>query len=149
MIIIRAIIIVLAVFFGFLFTRYILVPSIYTDLCLTNTNNCLQIEYWKLDNSALIHVFNTGMWLWYTGKYYVIYNENTSLQCEDGFAPATIFDTSSTIKNLSNFCVSSLDKIQQFYKDKPYTTLYERVNNPYQTDAFKILELFFNKKILF
>jgi hypothetical protein len=151
MIIIRAIVIVLGIFFALIFTNWLLVPTLYDQMCLINTNQCLRIEYQKYLNTALIHVVNSDMWLWYTGKYLVIYTSIGELQCDDGYSPTIIYDKDSTIQNLSRYCVRSLSFIKEFYNNNTKKTykIFEKVMNPNNIDAFQTLQIFFDKKILF
>ena len=148
MIIIRAIVIILAIAIGYLFTMYILGPSLYHKMCLSDTNSCLQIEYSRYENSALIHVLNSGFWLWYTGKYLIVYNLAEGLSCDKGYDPGLIYDFST--KSYTKACVMSFDNISNFYnQNTKIERLFLRVQSPYQYDALQIMQIFFDKNILF
>lgn len=148
MIIIRAITIIFAIAIGYLFTVYLLGPTLYHNICLSDTNTCLEIEYYRIDNSALIHVINTGYWLWYTGKYLIIYNLAEGLSCTTGYDAGIIYDFYT--KSFTKACVMSFSEINDYYsKQTILERLFLRVDNPTNYDAFGIMQIFFDKNILF
>lgn len=141
----------LAVICGYYFTTKIIQPMAFDSLCWTNTNNCLQIKYQKFQNSALIHVINSGFWLWFSGRYLIMYQTAPDLSCEDNYEPAIIYDFMTY--SLTKYCVGSLDSIKYFYDNneegKIVNNLFLNVPNANNYDAYMIMQIFFDKNLLF
>lgn len=110
-------IIIIALFTALACVIFILKPWVYEPLCLVDSNNCLEIEYWTLHNSVIAHAVPTGYWIWYNGRYVYIFGEQTGRTCPNtDFQPVYVIDASEN-KILGYQCIQHFDGIFDYYKN--------------------------------
>jgi hypothetical protein len=144
MVIIRIAVIILAIFTAYAIYNYIVAPWILEPLCLINTNGCIRLAYYSYNNSALVHMRNTGYWLWFNGDKAYIYGQDVGQMCKypNKFEAAYAINTHTGIKE-GYECITTLNDLLAFYKDKnsEMKYLYKRVKNRKTFDVYGVLNI--------
>jgi hypothetical protein len=148
-IIVRIVVIIVAIFSSFVVYYYIFRPAVLQPLCLVNTNGCVRIAYYSYNNSALVHLENSGIWLWYNGFKAFVYGQNVGQVCQD----PTKYEAAYAINTLTGEkegydCVTPLATLLKFYQSKGgMEYLYKRINaNTF--DVYAALNLLQNERII-
>ena len=139
---IRLWIIIVAIFTALAFTVFIFKPWVLEPMCLINSNECMEIEYWTLGNSVIAHMQPTGYWIWYNGESIFVFGEPTGQLCEDtNFETAYVVDI---VKNeiLGYECVMHLEDILKYYQAQGSEPkfLFKRITRD-QWSTFNIYDL--------
>ena len=153
MIILKIFIIVIAILSAYVFYNYIVEPHVLDPLCLINTNNCVQIEYYSIKNSVLINMLPTGYWILYDGnRYAYTLGHNSGNTCTDNknFEAAYVTDLQSKVKKIDGYkCIQKLDTlIDYFQKNSSKKYLFYRTKEPNKIDIYDVLNYLNNKKII-
>ena len=81
---------------GFLIYLLLLHPLVLTPLCLVDTEDCLSISYYNVDNTVLVNVEDNDYWIWYDGEKIYLYEPTLGLECspsiEDSPSPSCSSD---------------------------------------------------------
>lgn len=119
--IIKFLIVICAVATAYNLYIYIIKPHFFHNICLTDSNTCVRIEYWSYLNSALIHMQPAGYWIWFNGNKAWIYDSGLDGRtCEKipgevgNFSPAYLLNLESGLPH-SYQCIETLEEIQDFY----------------------------------
>lgn len=117
-------------------------------MCLLNTNQCIEVKYFKKENSALIFVSPTGYTIWFNDGQAFLYGINTGYICEDPKYEAA-FKISANRNTLENYqCILGTDELMKFYSDVEPSYEYIKVQ-PINFDVYKLLAILVERKILF
>ena len=147
-IIIKFWVIIIALFCSVIFTYNVVEPKL-NEMCLINTNECLNITYKKYKNSVLINVNPQDYWLWFDGVYLLAYNLITDRNCEikgnDNYEEVFVYDPKER-KVLNFLCGKKLELVKQDYDKIQSKTLYYRINLD-DVDIYSVLEIL-EKKII-
>ncbi len=101
----------------FLYIKIIKNKFLY-PLCFIDTNDCLQIKYWKIDNSLLANVLPSNYWFWYNGRMVYVYRQPTGMTCVDSTNYESVFtvDISQGVGKVVGYeCIRMLEEIQKYY----------------------------------
>ena len=141
--------ILVAIFCAIILTYNIIEPKL-NEMCLINTNECLSISYIKIDNSILINVNPQDYWLWFDGVYLLVYNLETTRNCQvDGntkYEEVFVYDPKER-KILNFMCGMKLDILKKEYMKYETQTLYYRINFD-DVDIYSVLEILEKKNII-
>ncbi len=151
-IILIILIVIFAILTGYVIYKFIIEKYILSAFCLINTNKCIKIEYYVVDNSAFINIPPTGYWIWYNdGKIYTygqVVDQNT---CDANYSQVYVTDITTKSPQLLGYqCVRKFDEVLDFYSSKSKKKfMYLKNNNPLKIpDMFDILNQFEKKGIL-
>jgi hypothetical protein len=151
-IILIILLIIFAILTGYVIYKFIIEKYILSSLCLINTNKCVKIEYYAVDNSAFINIPPTGYWIWYNdGKIYTyggVMDQNT---CDTNYSQVYVTDITTKSPQLLGYqCVRKFDEVLDFYISKSKKKfMYLKNNDPLKIpDMFDILNQFEKKGIL-
>lgn len=150
---IRLGVIVLAIFTGIVIYSYLIYPYVLEPICLVNTNSCIRIAYYSFKNSALAHMRNSGIWVWYNGYKAFVFGQNVGNICaeKDGttkYEPAYAINTSTGEKE-GYECVTPLESLIDYYKQRgKMKFIYTRVNDRENFDVYDVLNMLKNKNII-
>lgn len=139
---IRLWVIIVAVFAALACVSFMVKPWVLEPLCLINSNECMEIEYWTLENSVIAHMQPTGYWIWYNGENVYVFGEQTGQLCEDpNYEPAYVIDV---VKNeiLGYECVMPIEDILKYYTSQGSETkyLFKRITQD-QWSTFNVYDL--------
>jgi hypothetical protein len=145
----RVVVIILGILIGYLITIHYVKENILQPLCFVDSNSCIRVMYYKYNNSALIHVISTGMWLWYNGHKVYIYGFPTGQLCKEpqNYEAAYSIDPNTGMKE-GYSCVMVLGAVIDFYKDKNVKPQYLVRRGEDSTDIYSILTVFQKDGIL-
>lgn len=137
-------VILIALLLGFILFIYIFKPTL-KNLCLLDSQNCIQIEYKQYLNSVLIHLLKQGIWLWYDGRDILVYGLPAGRQCTDkGYESAYVIQKDKVI---GWTCAKSLDIIKEFYENE--TTQYIFISNPSpKFNVYDVINYLSDKRII-
>lgn len=138
-IVIRILIIVITICTSYVFYSYIFEPLVMKPLCLVNSSGCIRIGYYNYNNSALIDMRGSGIWVWFNGDKAYIYGEPVGQICNDPlkYVAAYVISTRTGLKE-GYQCVMALGEVINFYESKGVEMSYivKRVDN----DKFDIYD---------
>ena len=134
--------ILLAIFCAVIFTYNVIEPK-FNEMCLIKTNECISITYKKVGNSLLINVNPEDYWMWYDGKYLLVYNLTTNKKCkslgDEEFEEVFVYNPKE--RKVMNFlCGRKLSELQNEYKEQTSKTLYYRINL-HDMDIYNVIEI--------
>jgi hypothetical protein len=66
---------------GFLIYQLLLRPLVLSPLCLIDTEDCLSISYYNVDNTVLVNVDQSDYYIWYDGEKIYLYEPTLGLEC--------------------------------------------------------------------
>ena len=91
---VKVLIVIFAFLTSYLFYYQVLKPEVFDPTCITNTNNCINIEYYKYKNTVYGNVLPSGYSFWFNGDKIFVYGINNSKQCENQevYEPAYAID---------------------------------------------------------
>ena len=142
----------IAILSAYLFYFNVVDPYILDPMCMTNTTKCVQIEYYQIGNSLLIHMIPTDYWLFFDGdKLVYTYGHFSSRACSNSsFESVYVTDVKSKTKSIKGYvCVDNLQKtIDRFTKESKIKYVYYRDPNPNTIDVYDIIQHFYDKKII-
>jgi hypothetical protein len=151
-IILIILIVIFAILTGYVIYKFIIEKYILSALCLINTNKCIKIEYYSIDNSALINIPSTGYWIWYNdGKVYTYGGVVDQNICDVNYSQAYVTDITTKSPQLLGYqCIRKFDEVQDFYISKSKKKfIYYKNKDPLKIpDMFDILNEFEKKGIL-
>lgn len=150
--------VIIALFLAYLIVSKILEPDIADKACLTNTQNCSQIDIYRYQNNFIAQENISQIWFWYNGdKLYVYGQAAGSCESQNGvtFVPVSVFQMSLS-NNLINFtqfpneCIPDYDTIISAYKNNYNTQketlfLYREDINELNTIFSTIKNMYDNK----
>ena len=145
----RTFVILLAIATAYVIYRGIIDPHILNPLCLTDSNNCVQLSYYKYNNSILVNMQPTGFWVWYNGNKAFLYGQNTGNVCNDpNFETAYVIDKSGVTNGYE--CINKLDLVKNYYSSRGeqqfvYIRTETNVNN---FNVYDVLNYFNDKNII-
>lgn len=143
-ILIRVVVIIIALFTAYAVYNYILKPGVLEPMCLINSNGCVHIGYYTYNNSALIHMRGTGIWIWFNGDKAFIYGQPVGQLCKEPskYEAAYAVNTRTGLKEGFE-CVMILNDVIQFYKNRGIEMQYivKRVKNPIDFTAYDVLNI--------
>lgn len=147
----RIIVVVIAIITAYVFYSYVFKPFVLEPMCLINSNGCARMGYYNYNNSALIHMRGTGIWIWFNGDRAFIYGQPVGQICDhpDKYTSAYTINTRTGMKE-GYKCVMTLEKVIDFYKEKGGKMKYmvTRVKNLDTFNAYDVLNLFNQKNII-
>ena len=141
---IRIWVIVVALFTALVFVVFILKPLVFEPMCLLNSNSCLEIEYWTLQNSVIAHAIPTGYWIWFNGSNVYVFGEPTGQICppeNQKFEPAYVVDLQKN-EILGYECVMHIEDILTYYQEQGSEKRYVFEHIPKEEwDTFNIYDM--------
>lgn len=149
-VVIRLFVIVLAIATGIVLFSYVFRPYVLVPTCLVDTVSCVRVGYYSFKNSALAHMRNTGIWIWYNGFKAFVYGQIVGELCKDKekFSPAYAINTTTGLKE-GYECITPLETLISYYKKRgEMKYLYTRVENREDFDVYAVLNLLRDKKII-
>jgi hypothetical protein len=149
-IVIRLFVIILAIATGIVFVNYVISPYVLEPTCLLNTASCVRIGYYNYKNSVLVHMRNTGIWIWYNGFKAFVFGQIVGEICKekDKYSPAYAINTDTGLKE-GYECVTPLETLIDYYKKRgDMKFIFLRVRDRENFDVFGVLNLLRNKKII-
>jgi hypothetical protein len=149
-IIIRVVVIIIGIVSAYVFYSYFIEPSVLYPLCITNSETCNRMAYYKYKNSVLIKMQPSGYWIWYNGDNAFIYGQPTGIKCDDPskYEPGFAINT-KTGQKIGYQCIQKLDQLLSFYeKQSSQEFVYDRMDNPSDVDVYYVLNLFNKKGII-
>ncbi len=148
---IRTGVIFLAIITAFVIYYYIARPIILEPLCMVNSNSCVRIAYYSYNNSALIHMRNTGIWIWYNGDKAYIYGQPVGQLCKDPkkYQAAYAINTRNGLKEGYD-CVMILDDVIDFYKSKKVSMKYllKSIGDNSKFNVYDVLNLLSDEGVI-
>ena len=116
---IRSFVIILGIVVGYVIYIKYIETSILIPLCLINTNQCVKINYYNIDNSVLFNMEPTGYWCWYNGNNAYIYGITSGRLCSNkDYEPAYVIDLNSPSGKPKGYeCIQNLDILKKYYSD--------------------------------
>lgn len=119
--------------------------GILNSSCLINSNDCIEIKYFKKNNSVLAFVNTNNYIFWFNDNTAWVYVDDTGYQCKDpNFEPAYKL----TIQQLVAFeCILSVKNVQKLYKDVQPIYIYIRSDN-LKFDCFDLYNLLISENII-
>lgn len=146
MLLINCVIIILALMLAFVLYKTWLKPKL-TDMCILNTNECIEVKYFKKENSALIFVSPTAYTIWYNDGQAFIYGINTGYICADPKYEAA-FKISENRKALENYqCILGKNELMKFYSDTEAQYTYIKIK-PIDFNVYKLIDVLVERKII-
>ena len=107
--------------------------------------------YYNYENSALVHMRGTGIWIWYNNHKAYIYGQDVGQIC----ANPSQYSAAYTINTLTGTqegysCILSLDGVINWYTSKGVSMkfLLRRVADPNNFDAYAALNMLDNEGII-
>lgn len=128
-------IIALGVILAWYFTQRVLVPKVFQPLCITDTEECINVEYWRLrkkqtdgpwtfntpENAVLVHSIDTDYWFWFNGQRIYAYGFHEGYDCvDDGYEPNYIIDAAEN-KVIGFECIAPLSQVKEAFIADPLT----------------------------
>lgn len=145
----RILIIIIAILTTFVVYFYVVRPYILSPLCLVDSNGCVNMQYYSYDNSALVQMKNTGLWIWFNGDTAFVYGQPIGQICKDPtkYQAAYSINTKTGLKQ-GYKCIVTLGEVLDFYKSKTKpASLVKRAD--YNTfDIYAMLNLLNNEGII-
>jgi len=143
-------IIILAILTAYVFYYYIIYRKILYPTCLVDSNTCVQIEYYTIENSILFHMLPTGFWIMYDGnRYAYTLGHNSGKNCIDNinYDAAYVTDLRSKNREINGYtCIKKLSKlIDEFSRNNEKKFIFYRVENPNEVNIYDVLN-FLNKR---
>lgn len=116
---IRFAVIIMAFFTAYVFYGYIFEPRVMIPLCLVNSNECARMGYYSYNNSALIHMMGSDIWIWFNGDKAYVYGQPVGQICKDPskYEAAYVVNTRTGIQE-GYECVMALSGVIDFYTSK-------------------------------
>jgi hypothetical protein len=110
---------IMAIISAYVFYCYIFEPYVLQPLCFVDSNACVRFGYYSYNNSALVDMRGSGVWLWYNGDNAYIYGQPVGQLCKDPtrYQAAYVINTHTGRKE-GYQCVISLDEVKKFYTEK-------------------------------
>lgn len=146
----RVLVILLGILTGYVLYNSFVKPKVLEPLCLVGTNGCVRIGYYQHENSALAHMRNTGIWIWFNGYKAYVYGQPVGQICNDPdkYEAAYAINTRSGLKE-GYECVKSLSELLNYYKSKTdMKFLYKKVPNRNEFDVYGALNLLQDNHII-
>lgn len=140
--------IVMGIFLAFVVFQLLIKPNL-SRLALINTSNALQIQYQQYQNSVLVHMIPTGFWVWFDGRYVMIYGEPTGRLCTDvGYDPVYVYDV-KTRQDTGYVCADALERVKEFYNQKkiPIQYIFEKKFDP-NFNVYDMINLLSDRAII-
>jgi hypothetical protein len=149
-ILLRLFVIIIGIATAYVIYSYFIKSYVLYPLCLINTNQCVRILYYKIENSILFNMEPTGYWGWYNNKNIYLYGITSDRLCENNFEPVYVIDASTPTGVPKGYeCIQKLETVQKYYTDnskKEY--LYFRAEDPYKLTVYDVIQYLMNKKII-
>lgn len=147
---VKIIIVLLAILTSYVIYLYLFKPYILEPMCLINSNSCVRMTYYSYENSALVEMQNTGLWVWFNGDKAFVYGQPVGQICKepDKFEAAYAVNVRSGMKE-GYYCVVTLKEVLDFYKAKdvkPKSLLKKADYNSF--DIYAMLNLLDNEGII-
>jgi hypothetical protein len=116
---IRILVVIIAFFTAYVFYSYIFEPQVMSPLCLVNSNQCARMGYYAYNNSALIHMRGSDIWVWFNGDKAYVYGQPVGQICKDPskYQAAYVINTRTGIQE-GYECVIALGDVITFYTSK-------------------------------
>lgn len=92
--IIRFLCVAFALILGYIIIQKIIEPNITEKLCLTNPQNCSEIEIYRYNNTFIAKEKISQIWVWYNGINLFVYGQAVAscvAQAGITFEPVTVF----------------------------------------------------------
>ena len=113
----RIFVILLGILTAIVVYWYLVQPYILEPLCLVNSNSCARIGYYRYNNSALMEMKNSGLYVWYNGDKAFVYGQPVGQICDKNYEAAYAVNTHTGLKE-GYACVMLLKDVIKFYTDK-------------------------------
>lgn len=147
-------------YLGYIIVQKFVRPNVLDQLCLTNTENCTQIQTYRWQNTFVAKDVVSQIWVWYNGDKLYVYGQAAGT-CPDqnntSYTPVTVFsmkrDSTGTINftQLSNECIPNIQSIIDIYvneKKVQQTNVFLYQNNPSQINSiFSMIKNMLDNKI--
>lgn len=148
-IILRIAVILLGIFTSIVVYFYMIQPWLLEPLCLVNSNGCVRMGYYQYNNSALVNMRNSGLWIWYNGDRAFVFGQPVGQLCENPsqFQPAYSINTRTGAKE-GYKCVMSLPEVQKFYTDRGVKMNYIVKRAPANFDVYGALNILNDEGII-
>lgn len=158
--IIRIVCILFALLLGYVIIQKIIEPKITEKLCLTNPENCSEIEIYQYENTFIAKEKISQIWFWYNGLYLFVYGEavgSCTRQSGIEYEPVTVFsmvdigDGNLEFTQFPNQCIPTWSYILSNYqgqkKSKRQDILLYRKNPKEVNSIFNVIKNMLNNKI--
>jgi hypothetical protein len=107
------------------------------------------MTYYAFENSALVQMQNTGLWVWYNGDKAFIYGQPVGQICKDPQKYQAVYtiNTKTGLKE-GYSCVITLQDVLAFYKSKGVkpSNLIKKTNGTF--DIYSMLNTLNNEGII-
>lgn len=102
----------------FVFYNFI-IPTILQPGCFVDSNACVRLSYYSYDNSVLVQIRDSGLWIWYNGDKVFVFGQPVGQLCEnpDKYESAYVVNIHSGKKE-GYKCVMNLDSVKDYYISK-------------------------------
>lgn len=118
--------VIIALFLAYLIVTKILEKDVTDKSCLTNTQNCSQVDIYQYQNTFIAKENISQIWFWYNGQNLYVYGQAAgSCQKEEGinFVPVSVFQMrlSNGMINFTQFpneCIPDYDTMISAYKNQ-------------------------------
>jgi len=109
------------------------------------------MAYYSYNNSALVHMKGTGVWIWFNGDRAFIYGQPVGQMCEhpEKYVAAYAINTRTGLKE-GYECVMILKQVIDFYEKKGVKMNYitERVDDLSTYNIYNVLNILNRKNII-
>lgn len=130
---------------------YFVRPMILEPMCLVNSIGCARMSYYTYNNSVLIQMINSDIWVWYNGDEIFIYGQPVGQLCKDPANYTAAYAISGRTGMKKGYkCVMTLEKVLEFYKERKVKKqkMITRVKDPSKFDVYDVMNLFAKKGII-
>ena len=148
---VRLFVIIIALITSYVLYNHFVYKSILYPLCLVETNQCVQISYYKINNSILFNMEPTGYWCWFNGKNAYMYGIVSGHLCKNTeYEPDYVINLSSpSAAPMGYECIQNLNSLIEYYKSNTTQQyIFYRSTTPYQTTVYDILNFMNNRNII-
>lgn len=156
--IVRLSLVSLAIYISYLIVINQFKPKITQELCLTDSQNCSQIEIYRLGSSFIAKEQISEIWFWYNGIYLFVYGQaggTCETQNNVSFSPVSTFKLSLNngdinFQQYANQCIPTyFDIINNYVTNgsKKETILLYRKDPTEINSIFNVIKNMYNNKI--
>lgn len=150
--------VILAIYLAYFIVSTQLKPKITEELCLTDSQNCSEIELYRIGSTFIAKEQISEIWFWYNGIYLFVYGQAGGV-CETQnnmtFSPVSVFKLSLNndeidFQQYANQCIPSyVDIINNYVTNgskKEKVLLYRK--DPTEINSiFNVIKNMYNNKI--
>jgi hypothetical protein len=146
---IKIVLIVAAFMLAYWLRWTVIRPKILEPVCLINSDKCVQLEYFRKDNSALVTVYPSAYRVWFNGStFYVYLLQSTGRTCDDPeYQPA--YEVKPTRNVVQNYqCIRSIPNVLKYYEGVQPQRVRFRVPDPSNFSVYDVIQYLIAKRIV-